>query len=132
MGNLVTTAKKYIGLTEEKDAKFLSKLTGVNVKYVPWCAAFVNAILKERDIQGTNSNLARSFLKWGKDVSNEPKEGDIVVLKRGSLPWQGHVGIFMGDWDQGDYIMVLGGNQSNRVKIELYASSSVIGYRRHV
>ncbi|MFY9223123.1 MAG: TIGR02594 family protein [Blastocatellia bacterium] len=92
---------------------------------VPWCASFVNWTLKEAGIKGTGSAMARSFLNWGKPT--EPKPGAVVVFSRGNNPSQGHVGFYLGT--EGNMVKVLGGNQSDQVKVSYYPKSSVLGYR---
>lgn len=94
-----------------------------------WCAAFVNATLQQTGIQGTGSNMARSFMDWGQPVT-QPQEGDLAVFSRGdpSGPY-GHVGFFKGYDDQGN-IMVLGGNQGDAVSIAPYSPDRLLGFRR--
>lgn len=94
-----------------------------------WCAAFVNASLQQIGIQGTGSNMARSFMDWGQPVT-QPQEGDVAVFSRGdpSGPY-GHVGFFKGYDDQGN-ILVLGGNQGDAVSISPYSPDRLLGFRR--
>lgn len=91
-----------------------------------WCAAFVGAKLAEVGVQGTGKLNARSYLDWGVPLA-KPAPGCIVVFKRGSSSWQGHVGFFLED--RGAKILVRGGNQSNSVSDAEYAKSSLLGYR---
>ena len=94
-----------------------------------WCAAFVNSTLQQTGVQGTGSNMARSFLDWGQSV-DQPQEGDLAVFSRGdpSGPY-GHVGFFKGYDDQGN-VLVLGGNQGDAVSISPYPRESLLGFRR--
>ena len=94
-----------------------------------WCAAFVNASLQQTGIEGTGSNMARSFMDWGQPVT-QPQEGDLAVFSRGdpSGP-SGHVGFFKGYDDQGN-IMVLGGNQGDAVSVAPYSPDQLLGFRR--
>lgn len=91
---------------------------------VPWCSAFVNFCMKEANIKGTGLANARSWLDWGVELGY-PALGCIVVLRRG-LPPAGHVGFFIGEDDY--YISLLGGNQSDAVKISKFPKSDVLGY----
>ena len=91
-----------------------------------WCAAFVNAMLGRAGVQGTDSLLARSFLKWGHPL-RVPQPGCIVVFKRGSSTWQGHVAFYIGDGP--GIIRVLGGNQRNSVSIANYRDADWLAYR---
>lgn len=93
----------------------------------PWCSSFVNWCFKQVGIPGTGSAAARSWLKWGMTV-DIPQEGDLVIFRRGSSPTAGHVAFFVKS--QGTLVYVLGGNQSDQVKVSAYKRSDVIGYRR--
>jgi len=78
-----------------------------------WCAAFVNYCLKRardkpNEIPGTRSAGSRTFRNWGKETK-DPKPGDIVVFINKNDKEHGHVGFFLAE--QGDKILVLGGNQ---------------------
>jgi len=79
--------------------------------------------------------MARSFLEWGLPVAPEDiHPGDIVVFPRGDNQWQGHVGFYVKTVKFNDivYYSILGGNQSNRVSIELYKQSNALGIRRSI
>lgn len=102
--------------------------TAAGAKYadsVPWCAAFVGAMLEAAGYRGTGSLMARSYLTWGTELK-APRVGAVVVFKRGTPP-AGHVGFITGV--DGPTIKCLGGNQGNAVSIASYARSSVLGYR---
>lgn len=91
-----------------------------------WCAAFVGACLERAGMRSTRSLMARSYLTWGEPIQH-PRPGCIVVLKRGLDPRSGHTGFYAGE-DAGG-IQVLGGNQSDSVRITTYARSRLLGYR---
>ncbi len=91
-----------------------------------WCAAFVGSCLARAGLPHTGSLAARSYLQWGSKTTR-PKRGDIVVFKRGNSSWQGHVAFYLGS--DSKYVYVLGGNQSNMVKVSRYAKSKLLGYR---
>ncbi|HEV2826734.1 MAG TPA: TIGR02594 family protein [Pyrinomonadaceae bacterium] len=93
---------------------------------VAWCSAFVNWCMKQNDMPRTKSAAARSWLSWGTPLS-EPRKGCVVVLKRGSNPAQGHVGFYVGDG--AGSIRVLGGNQSDQVKVSVFPNTMLLGYR---
>jgi len=136
--NPVYKAIPYIGKTETQHRQFLKEYTGVDPVRTEWCAAFVNAVLNESGIPGSESVsdvplMARSFLQWGDEISKEEiQAGDIVVLPRGDVGWQGHVGFYIKTnvINGRIYYAILGGNQSNKVSIENYAESRVLGIRR--
>jgi uncharacterized protein (TIGR02594 family) len=137
--NPVLHASTKLGLEERKDRAELKELTGVDPVRTEWCAAFVNAVLNESGIPGSESVseyplMARSFLTWGEKISKEDiNAGDIVVLPRGDASWQGHVGFYVRTIERAGvtYYAILGGNQSNKVSIELYRASRVLGVRRY-
>jgi uncharacterized protein (TIGR02594 family) len=93
---------------------------------VAWCAAFVGACLERAGISCTRSLLARSYMAWGEAIT-EPRLGCIAVFARGSNALQGHVGFYAGT--SADGILVLGGNQSNSVRIAAQPPSRLLGYR---
>jgi len=97
---------------------------------VPWCSAFVNWVISQTGLKGTGSASARSWLKWGKGIA-EPAVGAITVIWRTSpKSWEGHVGFYLGpDPNDKSRILVLGGNQKDRVSIASYETSRVLGYR---
>jgi uncharacterized protein (TIGR02594 family) len=90
---------------------------------VPWCASFVNWVHKQSGISGTGSALAMSYNNWGKKV-DKPAYGAVAVFSHGG--GKGHVGFVVGK--QGSNILVLGGNQSNSVKISSYSTSKIVAY----
>jgi uncharacterized protein (TIGR02594 family) len=95
-----------------------------------WCAAFVGACLERAGIAQTiaphEALLARSFLKVGTPI-DQPRMGAIAVFSRGSNPIHGHVGFVVG-WTETD-IVLLGGNQANRVSTQHYPRSRLLGLR---
>lgn len=96
-----------------------------------WCAAFVGAMLHRAGLPKTGKLNARSYLEWGTPVSRaDAKPGDIVILKRGTSSWQGHVGFFVRD--TGNSITLLGGNQNNAVNRRAYRvdGGQLLGIRR--
>ena len=104
---------------------------------VPWCAAAMNFWLWLCRLPRSKNLRALSFLTVGQGIHLDDAEpGDIVVLKRGKEPQpgpdvieaSGHVGFYAGR--QGKYIEVLGGNQSDTVKVSLYPKSKLLSVRR--
>lgn len=93
---------------------------------VAWCAAFVGWCLREAGLRGTGSAAARSYETWGAALDG-PKVGCVVVLRRGTEAWQGHVGFVVG-WTAA-YVDVLGGNQGDRVCIQRFARARVRAWR---
>ena len=104
---------------------------------VPWCSAFVNYVCWLVRLPRSKNLRARSWLTIGKGIQLDDAEpGDIVILKRGKgeqpgpevLKAPGHVGFYAGRF--GEFIEVLGGNQSDTVKVSRYPSKNLLGVRR--
>lgn len=77
-----------------------------------WCARFMNMVLQHTGHQGTGSDMANSFARYGTRISG-PQVGAIAVMSRGR--GGGHVGIITGVDAQGNPIMI-SGNNGNRVR----------------
>lgn len=93
---------------------------------VPWCAAFLGAMLRRAGAAGSGSLLARSYLNWGEAIS-EGRLGAIAVLTRGADPNAGHVGFLVGATKNKIYL--LGGNQDDAVSVAAFDASRVLAYR---
>jgi uncharacterized protein (TIGR02594 family) len=95
----------------------------------PWCGGFVGGVLAESGIDlAFNGAGARQYLKLPIALT-KPAYGSVVIFWRGSRNgWQGHVGFVVGE-DQRGNLMVLGGNQGNRVSIMPFSRDRVLGYR---
>ena len=110
---------------------------GAKTDEVPWCSSFVNWVMIQSGIKGTNNALAKSWATWGQEIKT-PAKGDIVVIKRinknsdkatGSSTGY-HVGFYV--TSNNAVISILGGNQGNQVKKSnfLLKSYDIIAYRR--
>ena len=94
---------------------------------IAWCAAGANWCVVESGYKGTGKANAQSFMHDSNFIKlDKPRLGCIVVFKRGSEPWMGHVGFWL-DMHR-KYIRLLGGNQSNRFGINNYKENTVLGY----
>lgn len=98
----------------------------VNHDSVPWCAAFVGAILQRSAIAPTGKANARSYEEWGQ-VLRAPVKGCVIVLKRDNNPALGHVGFCVGVDDI--HIQLLGGNQGDKVSIASFPRNRVVACR---
>lgn len=92
---------------------------------VSWCSVMMNYIIQSVGGRGTRSALARSWLLWGKAC--QPKEGCLMILKRGNSTWQGHICFFIRK--EGEYVYGLGGNQSDDFKISRFKLADVLDFR---
>jgi uncharacterized protein (TIGR02594 family) len=93
---------------------------------VSWCSSFVNWAITQAGLVGTNSAAARSWLRWG--VHCEVKPGAIAVFPRGANPKSGHVGFVVAQ-HPGGYVDILGGNQSNCVRVMTFKLASALDFR---
>lgn len=117
-------ALSFMGLSEKKNANKIKSITEVDPRKTPWCAAFINGILRREGLKTTGSNKAISFAEYGEEVEN-PEKGDIVVFKN-------HVGFFVEilEIKGKKYVAVLGGNQKNTVRVSNFPLSTVLSFRR--
>jgi uncharacterized protein (TIGR02594 family) len=129
----IELARSFIGLDEVKGEKHNPdilqfwkdiKRGGIKTDEVPWCAAFVGAMLERCGIQSSRYESAKSYLTWGTALA-EPAYGCVVVFTRDG---GGHVGFVVGRGAKGN-LLVLGGNQSDEVNIKSFPLDRVAGYR---
>lgn len=130
-------ARKYVGLKEIKGQKHNQliidfwksiKLSGIKNDEVPWCAAFVGAMLEHCNIKSTRKDSAKSYMDWGVPL-DKPCIGAIVVFWRDSKDsGSGHVAIVTGKDNKGN-ITVIGGNQGDEVNEKSFPINRVLGYR---
>lgn len=129
----IAEAEKFIGLKETPDAGNTPEITqfwktikrgGITQDSVPWCAAFVGAMLERCGIRSTRFESAKSYLDWGQLLA-APVPGCVVVFTREG---GGHVGFAIGR-DKTGRVLVLGGNQGDAVNIRAFPVSRVSGYR---
>lgn len=139
MNAIYSAASAHLGLEEWPGSRHNPRIlemfaasgnAGISTDEVPWCAAYVGAVLAEVGLLGTGKLNARSYLNWGDPVElSDAQQGDIVVFWRGSRDgWQGHVGFYGGVL--GDDVLVLGGNQGNAVSVAPYPKARLLGVRR--
>ena len=126
-------ARGFIGLREVKGGKHAPEIVqfwkdikrgGIKDDETPWCAAFVGAMLERSGIRSSRYESAKSYLQWGRTLS-EPVLGCVVVFTREG---GGHVGFLVGR-DKAGNLLILGGNQSDQVNIRAFPVSRVTGYR---
>lgn len=121
-------AEQYLGLHEEKNNESLYQILGIDPIKTEWCAAFVSHVLRQEGKPTAEFPLwSRSYLQWGEEV-DEPRKGDLVIFEREGSDWQGHVGFYVRETEAN--ILVLGGNQNNKVGYKLYPKKKLLGIRR--
>lgn len=126
-------ARSDIGLAEIEGAptapviaKWLTKLHAWwTDDETPWCGTAIAAWMADAGIDPpTHWYRAKGWLDWGTAIA-WPAVGAVVVFAREG---GGHVGLVVGR-DPINRLLVLGGNQGNRVKIAPFDARRVIGYR---
>ena len=101
-----------------------------NETTIAWCAAFVNWIMKHYGYEGVTTDKgydavrALKWAKWeeGKDLK-KPVYGAIAVKTRSG---GGHVGFVAGK--KGNKVVILGGNQSQKLYCVAYEISDYYAY----
>jgi len=95
---------------------------------VPWCAAFVGAMLARAHTPASGKANARSYEKWGRAIAS-PCLGCVVVISRPPTAWQGHVGFYVGTDKAARRVQLLGGNQGDAVTLAEFSIDRVVAYR---
>lgn len=125
-------ANRYVGLTEFPGAShnsvilhWLDKLSAWwRDDETPWCGTFVAHCLSEAGYAVPKYWMrAKAWAEWGTRLST-PAAGCVVVFERQG---GGHVGFVVGRTAVG-HLMVLGGNQGNKVSIAPFDRARVVGY----
>lgn len=128
-------ARKMIGTVEGAGAKNTPSVVHlyeeashpeIHQDSVPWCAAFVGAMLKRAGIKPSGSLAARSYESWGQPLK-VPLLGAVAVKKRAGGGWVGHVGFVVGSSPTS--IILLGGNQGDKVSIAAFNRKDFTAYR---
>ena len=89
-----------------------------------WCAGFVNWCIEKARLPSTNSAVVNPWRNWGR-ASNPPKRGAVITFL-----WDdgwAHVSFYLGE--VGNYVVCLGGNQSDAVWFSVYHKKYVTSYR---
>lgn len=103
---------------------------------VPWCAAFLGAMLRDAGFPSSGEALARSYQRYGIAVMNADRAnpwfaipaGALVVLSRNSAgPTKGHVGFAVGNSKSA--VQLLGGNQNDAVSIDWFPKARIVDVR---
>ena len=127
----IAVARTYLGLKEgpgdannPKVVAMYAKAGHPEIKHdaVPWCAAFVGAILVEAGLKGTGTLWALDYAKYGQKLGR-PIVGAIATKKRDG---GGHVAFVVG-YDA-NFVYLLGGNQGDAVSIARYPRSVINSY----
>lgn len=134
MTRWVDEGKSHIGLAEipgkQHNPKILAWLDEIGAGWLlsdeaPWCGTFVAHCCRFAGLSVPRDPYrAKSWAAWGQAL-NGAFYGCVVVFERTG---GGHVGFAVGR-DQDGRLMVLGGNQGNKVSIAPFDGARVIAYR---
>ena len=90
----------------------------------PWCSSFCNWVMIKSGYKGTGNASAFSWRNWGVKLE-KPAYGSIGIINWGD--GKGHVGFVVGK--KGNSIVLLGGNQSDKVKFSVFSYSLFESFR---
>lgn len=91
----------------------------------PWCGTFVAHCLRSTGFEVPKLWMrAKAWAEWGTPLVRPAPCCIVVFMRDGG----GHVGFVLGE-DAAGNLMVLGGNQGNRVSIAPFARARVLAYR---
>ena len=129
----ITEALKHVGTKEIPGSQHNSKIVGwwkaikrggIKSDEIPWCAAFVGGCLEAVGIISSRYESAASYKTWGIPLSRAVF-GCVAVFSRAG---GGHVGFVVGI-DQKGRLMILGGNQGDKVSVVPFERQRVVSYR---
>ena len=89
-----------------------------------WCAAFVNWCVEKVGLPSTNSAVVSPWRNWG--IKPPALRRGCVITFRWDDGWD-HISFYLGDI--GNYVVCLGGNQSDAVWISVYHKKYVTSFR---
>ena len=89
-----------------------------------WCAAFVNWCIEKVGLPSTNSAVVSPWRNWG--VKPPSIRRGCVVTFRWDDGWD-HISFYLGEVD--NYVICLGGNQSDAVWISVYHKKYITSFR---
>jgi len=130
----IAEARKHIGLSEIKGSEhnptILSWLARMKAWWredeTPWCGVFVDHCLATAKATRVKEGYrAKSYLNLPVRL-NIPCYGAIAVFDY--APRGGHVGFIVGE-DRLGNLMILAGNQNNKVSIAAFSQEKLIGIR---
>ena len=138
-------AQRFVGIEEQPghdmNAPMIMAFLTLDAEWpkndeVPWCSGFINWCHWFALYPRTESLRARSWLLLGEHIilPHDAEPGDVVIFNRGGpddpdiIEAPGHVA-FLHEAHVAT-LSVLGGNQSDRVKISEYPIADVLGVRR--
>lgn len=133
----IVEAEKVKGLHEHLNADELRRWlredgeTVGDPRKLPWCGDFVETAMAKalpKEPLPENPYGARNWATWGEDAKE--RYGAVIVFWRGKREgWQGHVGFAVGLDRARGRVLVLGGNQGDRVSTAWLGLDRVLAWR---
>lgn len=129
----LTEARKHIGLAEIPGKQHNPTITNWLIKLkawwrddeTPWCGVFVAHCLRSANRAiPKHWYRAKEYANYGTRLS-KPAYGCIAVMSRQG---GGHVGFVVGEVSKGGDLLILGGNQGNKVSIARFPRSRITAY----
>jgi uncharacterized protein (TIGR02594 family) len=128
----VQRARAHIGLAEIPGPKHSTAIAGWLSKLrawwtddeTPWCGVFVAAMLEGHGKLPKHWYRAKAWADWGVRLE-QPELGCVAVFERQG---GGHVGFVVGR-DRVSNLLILGGNQGNKVSIAAFPRHRATAYR---
>jgi uncharacterized protein (TIGR02594 family) len=129
----LTLARKELGTVEipgprsnPRVVQYYLDVTGMKFgDAVPWCAAFMGAMLVRSGKRSSGSLMARSYVRYGDRCPAQP--GAIATWARGRSPIYGHVNIV--ESVDGNMLVCIGGNQGDAVTRQVYDKRKALAFR---
>jgi uncharacterized protein (TIGR02594 family) len=128
-------AQKEIGI-KEPDARILTYFQGTGLNPgstdTPWCGAFANHCMRQVGIDPpAGPARAANWKTWGSEVSlaDIPQGAVVVLAPSEGTGTSGHVAFFNQFLEGGKKVELLGGNQSNAVKLTPFLTSRIAAVR---
>lgn len=94
---------------------------------IPWCGLFMGVVAKRAGY--TPPTICVRASEWAKfgNPAQKAMLGDVCVLtRRGG----GHVALYVGESEDGQYYYLLGGNQADAVNIKMFPVNRITHVRR--
>jgi uncharacterized protein (TIGR02594 family) len=126
----LTLARAELGVTESlgpNDSPWIRRMWGKAGWLLgqPWCGGALAFWMQGAGISFPKAYYrAKAWLEWGITLA-EPVVGCVGVFDRKG---GGHVGIVTGR-DASGHLLVIGGNQSDAIRISAFSTDRVLGYR---
>lgn len=134
----ISIAEKELGQKEVAGKQHNPRIVGYHATTsgakddeTPWCASFVNWVLKQSGYEGAGSAWSHDWKAWGDGLAH-PAVGSVAFIDWGKVDpnkkGKGHVGFVVGKTAKGR-IVLLGGNQGETVRYTAFQAAHIQTYR---